>query len=81
MAARGPRETWSTLAAIAALTSRVEFGPLVAVTNFLNPALLAKKAAGLATCGADAGRWFPGHDHVIALGQRAGRIARPNGRD
>jgi alkanesulfonate monooxygenase SsuD/methylene tetrahydromethanopterin reductase-like flavin-dependent oxidoreductase (luciferase family) len=45
MAPRGPWETWSTLAAIAALTSRVEFGPLVAVTNFLNPGLLAKKAA------------------------------------
>jgi len=41
---RGPWETWSTLAAIAAVTSRVEFGPLVACTAFLNPGVLAKKA-------------------------------------
>ena len=33
-----------SLAAIAAVTSRVEFGPLVACTNFHNPALLAKQA-------------------------------------
>jgi alkanesulfonate monooxygenase SsuD/methylene tetrahydromethanopterin reductase-like flavin-dependent oxidoreductase (luciferase family) len=33
------------LAAIAASTSRIEFGPLVACTNFHNPALLAKQAA------------------------------------
>ncbi len=44
-APRGPWETWSTLAAIAAVTSRVEFGPLVACTAFLNPGVLAKKAA------------------------------------
>jgi alkanesulfonate monooxygenase SsuD/methylene tetrahydromethanopterin reductase-like flavin-dependent oxidoreductase (luciferase family) len=42
---RGPWETWSTLAAIAALTTRVEFGPFVACTAFLNPGILAKKAA------------------------------------
>jgi len=42
---RGPWETWSTLAAIAAITSRVELGPFVACTAFLNPGLLAKKAA------------------------------------
>ena len=41
---RGPWEAWSTLAAIAAVTSRVEFGPLVACTSFHNPALLAKQA-------------------------------------
>ncbi len=41
---RGPWEAWSLLAAIAAVTSRVEFGPLVACTNFHNPALLAKQA-------------------------------------
>ena len=33
------------MAAIAAITTRVEFGPLVACTNFHNPALLAKQAA------------------------------------
>ena len=42
---RGPWEAWTELAAIAAITSRVEFGPLVACTNFHNPALLAKQAA------------------------------------
>ncbi|MGZ8513815.1 MAG: LLM class flavin-dependent oxidoreductase [Candidatus Limnocylindrales bacterium] len=41
---RGPWEAWTMLAAIAAVTSRVEFGPLVACTNFHNPALLAKQA-------------------------------------
>ena len=33
------------LSAIAAVTTRVEFGPLVACTNFHNPAMLAKQAA------------------------------------
>ena len=33
------------MAGVAAVTSRVEFGPLVACTNFHNPALLAKQAA------------------------------------
>lgn len=42
---RGPWEAWSSMAAIAAVTTRVEFGPLVACTNFHNPALLAKQAA------------------------------------
>jgi alkanesulfonate monooxygenase SsuD/methylene tetrahydromethanopterin reductase-like flavin-dependent oxidoreductase (luciferase family) len=45
MPALGPWETWSTLAAIAEATSRIELGPLVACTAFLNPAVLAKKAA------------------------------------
>lgn len=44
---RGPWEAWSTLAAIAAVTHRVEIGPLVAATSFHNPAMLAKKAATL----------------------------------
>jgi alkanesulfonate monooxygenase SsuD/methylene tetrahydromethanopterin reductase-like flavin-dependent oxidoreductase (luciferase family) len=43
--ARGPWEAWSTLAALAATTQRVEIGPLVASTSFHNPAMLAKKAA------------------------------------
>jgi alkanesulfonate monooxygenase SsuD/methylene tetrahydromethanopterin reductase-like flavin-dependent oxidoreductase (luciferase family) len=43
--ARGPWEAWTSMAAIAASTTRVEFGPLVACTNFHNPALLAKQAA------------------------------------
>jgi alkanesulfonate monooxygenase SsuD/methylene tetrahydromethanopterin reductase-like flavin-dependent oxidoreductase (luciferase family) len=43
-AAKGPWEAWSTLAALAAITERVELGPLVACTSFHNPAMLAKKA-------------------------------------
>ena len=42
---RGPWEVWSTLAAVAAVTERIEIGPLVASTSFHNPAMLAKKAA------------------------------------
>src|SRR5262245_42283813 len=42
---RGPWEAWSVLAALAAITTRVELGPLVACLGFHNPALLAKKAA------------------------------------
>ena len=45
--ARGPWEAWTLLAAIAASTSRIELGPLVACTSFHNPALLAKQAATL----------------------------------
>jgi alkanesulfonate monooxygenase SsuD/methylene tetrahydromethanopterin reductase-like flavin-dependent oxidoreductase (luciferase family) len=41
---RGPWEAWTLMAAIASVTSRVEFGPLVACTNFHNPALLARQA-------------------------------------
>jgi len=43
--ARGPYEAWTTLAAIAAATQRVELGPLVASTSFHAPAMLAKHAA------------------------------------
>jgi len=42
---RAPWEAWTTLAALAAVTRRVEIGPLVAATSFHNPAMLAKKAA------------------------------------
>lgn len=41
---QGPWECWSILAALAAVTSRVEIGPLVACTSFRNPALQAKIA-------------------------------------
>lgn len=44
---RGPWEAWSLLAALAASTSRVTLGPLVACTAFRNPAMLAKEAATL----------------------------------
>lgn len=42
---RGPWECWSMLAGLAAVTERVELGPLVAALPFHNPAILAKKAA------------------------------------
>jgi probable F420-dependent oxidoreductase len=43
--ASGPWEVWTMLAAIAASTSRIALGPLVACTSFHNPAMLAKMAA------------------------------------
>ena len=42
---RGPWEVWTTLAALAASTERIELGPLVASTSFHAPAMLAKLAA------------------------------------
>jgi alkanesulfonate monooxygenase SsuD/methylene tetrahydromethanopterin reductase-like flavin-dependent oxidoreductase (luciferase family) len=44
---RGPWEAFSVMAALAAVTERVEIGPLVAATSFHNPAMLAKQAATL----------------------------------
>lgn len=44
-APRGPFEAWTTLAALATVTSRVELGPLVASIGFHNPAMIAKMAA------------------------------------
>jgi alkanesulfonate monooxygenase SsuD/methylene tetrahydromethanopterin reductase-like flavin-dependent oxidoreductase (luciferase family) len=44
-AARGPWEVWTSLAALASVTERVELGPLVASTSFHAPAMLAKLAA------------------------------------
>jgi len=43
--AKGPWECWSMLAALAAVTTRVQLGPLVACTSFHNPGILAKQAA------------------------------------
>ncbi len=43
--ARGPWEAWTQLAGIAAVTSRIALGPLVASTSFHNPAMLAKLAS------------------------------------
>jgi probable F420-dependent oxidoreductase len=40
----GPWECFSLLAALAAATTRIEIGPLVACTSFRNPALTAKMA-------------------------------------
>ena len=44
-ARRGPWEAWTTLAAVAAVTDRVEIGPLVAALPFHSPAILAKLAS------------------------------------
>jgi probable F420-dependent oxidoreductase len=43
--ARGPWEVWTMLSALAASTSRIRLGPLVAATAFHAPAMLAKLAA------------------------------------
>lgn len=42
---RGPWEVWTSLAALAAVTTRVELGPLVASIGFHEPTMLAKQAA------------------------------------
>src|SRR5438128_2710334 len=42
---RGPLEVWTLLAALAAETSRVRLGPLVACASFHPPGLIAKMAA------------------------------------
>jgi alkanesulfonate monooxygenase SsuD/methylene tetrahydromethanopterin reductase-like flavin-dependent oxidoreductase (luciferase family) len=44
---RGPWEAWTTLAALAALTTRVRLGPLVACAGFHPPGLVAKMAASI----------------------------------
>jgi probable F420-dependent oxidoreductase len=43
----GIHESWTVLTAVAAVTSRVEIGPLVLALPFRNPALIAKMAAEL----------------------------------
>jgi probable F420-dependent oxidoreductase len=45
---RGPWEAWTMLAALAAVTERVELGPLVACVAFHPPGLIAKMAATIA---------------------------------
>lgn len=44
---KGPWEAWTMMAAIAAVTEKVEIGPLVACTSFHNAAMIAKKAVTL----------------------------------
>ena len=44
---RGPWDAWTQLAALAALTKRVELGPLVASTAFHPPGMLARMAASI----------------------------------
>jgi alkanesulfonate monooxygenase SsuD/methylene tetrahydromethanopterin reductase-like flavin-dependent oxidoreductase (luciferase family) len=45
---RGPWEAWTLLAGLAAVTERMELGPLVACASFHPPGLIAKMAATLA---------------------------------
>jgi alkanesulfonate monooxygenase SsuD/methylene tetrahydromethanopterin reductase-like flavin-dependent oxidoreductase (luciferase family) len=44
---RGPRDVWTQLAGLAAVTERVRLGPLVACTAFHRPGLLARLAASV----------------------------------
>src|SRR5690242_2582948 len=44
----GPWEAWTLLSALAAVTERVELGPLVACAGFHPPGLIAKMAATIA---------------------------------
>jgi alkanesulfonate monooxygenase SsuD/methylene tetrahydromethanopterin reductase-like flavin-dependent oxidoreductase (luciferase family) len=44
---RGPWDCWTTLAGLAAVTDRVELGPLVACTAFRPPGILARTAAAV----------------------------------
>jgi probable F420-dependent oxidoreductase len=46
-AERGPWDAWTQLAALAAVTSRVRLGPLVAATAFHAPGILARAAASV----------------------------------
>jgi alkanesulfonate monooxygenase SsuD/methylene tetrahydromethanopterin reductase-like flavin-dependent oxidoreductase (luciferase family) len=47
-AERGPWDAWTQLAAIAAATSRITIGPLVAATAFHSPGVIARMAASIA---------------------------------
>lgn len=44
---RGPWDAWAVLAALAAITNRVELGPLVACTGFHPPGVIARMAAAI----------------------------------
>lgn len=46
---RGPFEAWTTLGALAAITERVQLGPLVASALFHSPPMIAKMAATVDT--------------------------------
>lgn len=96
----GPREwtgrggdawdSWTTLAALAAVTSRVRLGTIVASLNFTSPLLLARKAAtvhhisgGRLILGVGAGSMraeYPKlgvpHDHPVSRFQEAFEVVR-----
>ncbi len=44
---KGPWDVWTLLGALAATTSRVELGPLVACTGFHPPGMIARMAAAI----------------------------------
>src|SRR3954447_15839642 len=80
---RGPWDAWTVLAAVAAVTSKVRIGPLVACTGFSAPGLLARRAAavqevsgGRFVLGLGAG-WNEAEFRAFGLpyGDRAGRFA------
>ncbi|MDA0815305.1 MAG: TIGR03560 family F420-dependent LLM class oxidoreductase [Chloroflexi bacterium] len=78
------QECWTSLAALAALTSRVRLGSLVTANTFRHPALLAKMAAqvdivsgGRAVLGLGAGRQQNEHDvYGIEFGTLGARMRR-----
>ncbi len=90
-----PWEAWTSLGALAAVTSTIQLGPLVAATSFHNPAMLAKMATtvdeisgGRLVLGLGAG-WYEGdytaygfpYDHRISRFEEAFTIIRTLLRD
>ncbi len=92
---RGIWEAWTFLSSLAEATNRVELGPLVACTQFRNPAILAKMAItldevseGRLTLGLGAGWNEPEFrafgmpfDHLVGRFEEAVRIIKPLLRD
>jgi alkanesulfonate monooxygenase SsuD/methylene tetrahydromethanopterin reductase-like flavin-dependent oxidoreductase (luciferase family) len=92
---RGIWEAWTFLSSLAEATNRVELGPLVACTQFRNPAILAKMAItldevseGRLTLGVGAGWNEPEFrafgmpfDHLVGRFEEAVRIIKPLLRD
>jgi alkanesulfonate monooxygenase SsuD/methylene tetrahydromethanopterin reductase-like flavin-dependent oxidoreductase (luciferase family) len=87
---RGPWDAWAVLAALAAITSRVQLGPLVACTGFHPPGVIARMAAAIDEisggrfvlglgCGWNEGEFaafgIP-YDHRVARFEEAFAIAR-----